>query len=48
MIADIGLLPGVTPSMAFKVAIISEKIVTLQTSIVLLPGVSLHVFLQVT
>jgi hypothetical protein len=46
--ADIWLLPGVTPGMTFEVASCREHFVTLQTSIVLLPGVSLQVCLQVT
>ena len=45
--ADIGLLPGVRPSMKFEVASLRESFVTLQTAIVLLPGVSRHVKLQV-
>ena len=43
--ADKWLLPGVTPSMNFEVAILRENFVTLLTSKVLLPGVSLNVLL---
>ena len=46
--ADIRLLPGVSPRMNFEFVSCREHFVTLQTSIVLIPGVSLHVFLQVT
>ena len=46
--ADIRLLPGVTPGMNIQVASLRENFVTLQASIVLLPGVSLKVSIQVT
>ena len=46
--ADIWLLPGVTPGMTFEFAGGRESFVTLQTSIVLLPSVSIQVCLQVT
>ena len=45
--ADMGLLPGVSPSMKFQVAGSGEDFITLATPIVFLPGVNLQVFLQV-
>ena len=48
MVADIWLFPGVSPSMKLQVASFRENFVTLKTSIVLLPYVSLHVCLQIT
>ena len=46
--ADIWPLPSVTPSMKLEYASSRESFVTLQTSIVLLPGVSFDVCLQGT
>ena len=48
MRADIWLLPGVSPVMKLQAAGGRESFVTLETSIVLLPGVSIQVCLQVT
>ena len=43
---DIGLLPGVTPSMKFEFISCRVNFFTLQTTIVLLIGVSFDVSLQ--
>ena len=48
MRAEIWLLPGVTSSMKHEVVSCRENFVTLQTPIVLLPGVRLQVCLQGT
>ena len=46
--ANVWLLPGVSPSMKFEFPSSRENFVTLQTYKVLIPGVNLFMFLEVT